>query len=502
MLAIMTTARSLSFAETETKPEVLTSDQYHEILKSRDPRFDGMFFVGVSTTGIYCRPVCRVRLPRADRCNYFRHAASAEQAGYRPCLRCRPELAPGNSRNDALKTLAQKVAAKIQSGALIDESIETLAQEFSISSRQVRRAIQSEFGVSPIALAQTYRLLMAKQLLTDTKLKITDLAFASGFSSVRQFNYAFKKHYGLNPSTLRKKNKLTEESAGIILRLAYRPPLAWQQLIEFLASRSAGYLDQVDGSRYSRSICLGDHRGWFTAWALPEKNQIIVEVSDTLLPCLTLLKAKLRFLFDLDANPVVVESHLLKQKVLKPIIKKLPGLRVPGAVDGFELALRAVLGQQISVKAATTIFGRFVTAFGEEIKTPFEKVCRLAPRADIIANQSLETIVGLGLTRKRAETVLLLARAVFKKEVNLTMGADAVAAEQALLAIRGIGPWTAQYIAIRAFADADALPDSDLGLFKALNVSSSKEVIAATEKWRPWRAYGALYLWSSLNSGG
>jgi len=478
------------------------ADQYYEILKSRDSRFDGMFFVAVSTTGIYCRPVCRVKTPMAKRCRFYRHAVNAEQAGYRPCLRCRPELAPGNSRNDTVKTLAQKVVAKIQAGALIDNDVDSLAEEFSISSRQLRRALESEYGVSPIEMAQSYRLLMAKQLLSDTTLKMVDVAYASGFSSVRRFNDAFKKNYSLNPSELRKKNKSIRESSAILLRLAYRPPIAWLQLINFLASRSAGYVDRIDGAKYSRTISLGGQDGWFTAWQEKEKNQILVEVSENLLPCLHLLKVTLRFLFDLDANPLVIESHLLKQKVLKPIVKGLPGLRVPGCVDGFELALRAVLGQQISVKAATTIFGRFVQAFGRKINTPYDDLNRLAPQPETIAKQPRKTIVSMGLTQKRAETVLALAQAIVSKNLDLSMGVDAQEAEEKLLAIPGIGPWTAQYIGIRALADADALPHSDLGLFKALKVKTSKEVIAATEKWRPWRAYGALYLWYSLNSGG
>lgn len=478
------------------------ADQYYEILKSRDARFDGMFFVAVSTTGIYCRPVCRARTPMAKRCRFYRHAVNAEQAGYRPCLRCRPELAPGNSRNDGVKTLAQKVAAKIQAGGLADNNVESLAKDFVISSQQLCCALESEYGVGPIEMAKSYSLLMAKQLLTDTQLKMADIAFASSFPSVRRFNYAFKKNYSLSPTQLRKSNKSIRESSAIILRLAYRPPIAWQQLINFLASRSAGFVDCVNGSKYSRTITLGGQDGWFTAWQEKEQNQIVVEVSKNLLPCLSLLKVKLRFLFDLDANPLIIESHLLKQKVLKSIIKGMPGLRVPGCVDGFELALRAVLGQQISVKAATTIFGRFVQAFGKKINTPYEDLSRLAPRSEAIAKQSRETIIGMGLTQKRAETVLALAQAIVSKDLDISMEADTREAEEKLLAIPGIGPWTAQYIAIRAFADADALPDSDLGLFKALKVKTSKEVIAATEKWRPWRAYGALYLWHSLNSGG
>lgn len=473
----------------------------YEIIKANDPRFDGVFFVGVSTTGIYCRPVCTVRTPRADRCTFYPNAASAEQAGYRPCLRCRPELAPGNAKVDAVRRLAQQAAARIKAGALTEGNMETLAAEFGLSSRQLRRAIEREYGVSPVALAQTYRLLLAKQLLTDTQLKIIDIAFASGFSSVRRFNDAFQTKYRLNPSALRKQQK-NIDATGVVLRLGYRPPLAWLPLVGFLTSRGVSSLEKLEGARYMRTVRLGANTGWIAAHPLAEHHQVLVEISQSLVPALTRLNTKLRLLFDLDANPQIIEEHLKCDSQLCKVVNRTPGLRVPGTLDGFELALRAVLGQQITVKAATTIFGRFVNTFGEKVETPFAGVDRVSPAAEDVANASVENLIKLGLTQKRATTIKSLARAMADKQITLDIGSNAQREAEALLAIPGIGPWTAQYIAMRALADPDGFPGSDLGLMRALDAARPAEVMAQAESWRPWRAYGAVHLWNSLNSGG
>lgn len=479
----------------------LNHDHCYEAIKAKDSRFDGVFFVGVSTTGVYCRPVCRVRTPRAANCTFFSNAASAEQAGYRPCLRCRPELAPGNSPNDAVKRLAHQAAAQIKAGALIDSNLETLARSFNISDRQLRRAVESEFGVSPIALAQTHRLLLAKQLLTETNLKIIDVAFASGYASVRRFNDAFRKQYRLSPTDLRK-NTERPNGQSITLRLSYRPPFAWKTLIHFLSSRSSEGLIVVDGETFSSSLCIGENTGWFTVSNNEAQHCLQATIAQTLVPCLSQVIARLRHLFDLDANPIVIENTLRRSKILKPLIKRTPGLRIPGTLDGFELALRAILGQQVTVKAASTLFKRFVEAFGEEIETPIHNLNRLPPSAQTVAQASLQRIINLGLTQKRAETVQTVAREFANNTIELIPNSDFDSVKQTLQNIKGIGPWTADYIAMRALADPDALPASDLGLMKALKVEKPKDVIAATESWRPWRAYGAIHLWNSLSSGG
>lgn len=480
----------------------LDATHCYEALKARDTRFDGAFFVAVSTTGIYCRPVCTARLPRADRCTFFQKAAGAERAGYRPCLRCRPELAPGHAPLDAARTTARWAAARIEAGALNEGDLERLADEYGLSSRQLRRVIEQEYGVTPVELAQTRRLLLAKQLLTDSRLRMAEVAFASGFSSVRRFNHLFKSRYGLSPSDLRRTGESAEAADTITLKIAYRPPLAWAHLLGFLAGRGAAGVECAQGTRYLRTVKIGTHRGWLAAQPLPEQNLIRVDIALTLMPVLPQMLARLRRTLDLDANPQIIEAQLARDARLAPLLRRTPGLRVPGAFDGFELALRAILGQQVTVKAATTLFGRFARAFGENIQTPFEGLTHLAPEAERIARAKLQDLIDLGLTQKRAQTIHGLAKTLTAGELSLEPAADPEAVMARLKELPGIGDWTAHYIGMRALRYPDAFPHGDLGLLKALQLRKPKDVLVAAEGWRPWRAYAALHLWNSLNSGG
>lgn len=490
----------------------------YSALKARDARFDGRFFVAVSTTGIYCRPVCTARIPGRDRCSFFANAASAERAGYRPCLRCRPELAPGHAPTDAVRTAAHWTVARIEAGALNESDLERLAAEYGISSRQLRRVVESEFGVTPVELAQTRRLLLAKQLLTDSALGMTEVAFASGFASVRRFNHLFKTRYGLNPTALRRQGKPMAHADVITLKLAYRPPLDWARLVAFLASRGASGVECAAGQRYLRTASVEaggmTHRGWFAAEPLPQQNALRLEISSTLMPALAPLLARVRRLFDLDANPRIIEEHLARDPRLRPMVRRQAGLRVPGAFDGFELALRAVLGQQVSVKAASTLFGRCAAAFGEpasgefavvksaivnSINIPHEQLKFFAPTAERLAGANLRELSALGLTKKRAETIRTLARTIAGGELKLEPGVDVDETMQSLQALPGIGAWTAHYIAMRALGYPDAFPHADLGLMKALGLRKAGDILAAAEPWRPWRAYAAHHLWASLN---
>ena len=479
----------------------------YSALKARDARFDGRFFVAVSTTGIYCRPVCTARTPGQDRCSFYANAASAERAGYRPCLRCRPELAPGQAPVDAVRTAARWAVARIESGALNEGDLERLAAEYGISSRQLRRVVETEFGVTPVELAQTRRLLLAKHLLTDSTLGMTDVAFASGFSSVRRFNHLFKTRYGLNPTALRRQGKPSTHADVIPLKLAYRPPLDWPRLVAFLVSRGASGVECAQGQRYLRTASLDaggtTHRGWFAAQPLPQQNALRLEISASLMPALSPLLARVRRLFDLDANPRIIEEHLSRAARLKPIVRRQSGLRVPGAFDGFELALRAVLGQQVSVKGASTLFGRCAAAFGEPAlldakAAPGEALTFFAPTAERIAAADLPELIALGLTKKRAETIRGLSRALADGELKLEPGVDIEKTMQGLQALPGIGAWTAHYIAMRALGHPDAFPHADLGLMKALGLRKPGDMLAAAEPWRPWRAYAAHHLWASL----
>ena len=364
----------------------IDTETCYRALAARDARFDGLFFVGVTTTGIYCRPICSARTPGRDRCRFFASAAAAEHAGFRPCLRCRPELAPGHAPVDALGRTARLAAARIEAGALNDDgSLETLARELGLSSRQLRRAIRQEFGVSPVELAQTRRLLLAKQLLTETNLPMIEVALASGFASVRRFNALFRSHYSMTPSRIRRTAGVHSARDSLTLTLAYRPPLAWKPILQFLAGRATMGVESVLDDRYLRTVRMGETRGWVKVEPSARRNALSVEISTSLAAVLPTLLPRLRCLFDLDARPDVIAAHLSADPRLARAASQLPGLRVPGSVDGFEMAVRAILGQRISVPGATTLAGRLAAAFGEPIETPFPMLNRLSPRPERLA---------------------------------------------------------------------------------------------------------------------
>src|SRR6266404_4131413 len=354
----------------------------YRALTSRDPRFDGIFFVGVASTGVYCRPICPVKTPLQKNCRFFESAFAAEKASFRPCLRCRPELAPGHAPIDNSNRVAHLITRRIEEG-LIDEGagLEEVAAEFGISSRQLRRIVQKELGVSPIELMQTRRLLLAKQLLTETKLPVTEIAFASGFSSLRRFNDAFTTRYGMPPTRLRKK---AVEDASVAngadtstLQLSYRPPYDWPGILAFLKARELKGVEWVTEDFYARTVRLGNSKCWIKLTQSKNKNALMLEFTHSLAPVLPALLNRVRDLFDLNARPEMISKHLAKDKVLGSLVKANPGMRVPGAFNGFELGLRAILGQQVTVKSATTVAGRVVASFGEPLVTPFPELTRL-----------------------------------------------------------------------------------------------------------------------------
>lgn len=478
----------------------LSDDQCYQILQSRDARYDGQLYVGVISTGIYCRPVCPAIRPRRASCRFFENAAAAEHCGFRPCLRCRPELAPGYAPMDGTRRLARSLVDRIHGGALEDAGLENLADEFGLSSRQVRRIITAEFGVTPLAIARTRRLLLAKQLLTDSNLPLVDIAYASGFASVRQFNRAFRQAYALTPSGLRR-SRSGPPGEGVPLRLGFRPPLAWKALTDFLVSRSDGHTQGLVDGQYVRTLRAGGNSGWLAARPVAD-NILQVQLSPALLPSLANLQQPLRRLFDLDADPQGIGHCLAADEQLAPLLQKTPGLRLPGSLDGFELALRAILGQQISVKAATTLFRRVVERFGEPVATPFPGLDRLPPTAQRIAGLPAQALLDCGITRRRADTVLRLARAVQEGSLSLEPSPSPDAIRKNLLALPGIGPWTTEYIAMRALGDPDAFPGSDLGLLKGAGLSRPAELEKRSQGWRPWRAYAAFHLWHALGQGG
>lgn len=471
----------------------------YSALVARDPRFDGVFYVGVTSTGIYCRPVCTARTPKATNCRFFDSAAAAEKSRFRPCLRCRPELAPGNAPIDDARRIASLVARRIDEGMLDGGGgLELIASKFGWSSRQIRRMVQAELGVSPMELVSTRRLLLAKQLLTETTLPVTQVAFASGFSSLRRFNDAFGSRYGMPPTRLRRAagaNLLETPSATLTLRLGYRPPFDWDGLIGFLAARALAGVELVADGEYRRTVKLGPHSGWIRVANAPEQRALLVELSHSLTPALPALLGRLRNLFDLGARPDLIGDHLGRDARLADAVRRNPGLRVPGAFDGFELAMRAILGQQVTVKSATTIAGRLATSFGEPIATPFAGLERLAPSSRRMASLAVNELSSHGVIRARARSIIALATEIASDRLTLDASADPARVMEQLVALPGIGGWTAHYVAMRALRWPDAFPKDDVVLRKRLGGVTGARADELSQAWRPWRSYATLYLW-------
>src|SRR5499427_6519117 len=389
----------------------LDPDACYRALRTHDSRFDGRFFVGVSSTRIYCRPVCTVRMPRREHCHFFASAAAAEVEGYRPCLRCRPELAPGNASVDSIARLAQGAVDLIENGVLDAGGIEHLSARVGVTSRHLRRIFDAEFGVSPIEYAQTQRLLLAKRLLTDTAMPVTEVALASGFASVRRFNALFKSRYRMAPGRLRDTRGVRALPATLAFELAYRPPYDWESMLEFLGDRAIEGIETVTRDAYARSLAVVHrgvtHVGRIEVRRATKRPALRVSVSPALAAAIPAVLSRVKHAFDLACEPDVVAA------ALGELAAAHPGLRVPGAFDGFELGARAVIGQQISVRGARTMLGRIARAFGDALPAEDSAVAmRLFPAATRIATLSSEDLIDLGITRARARTLIGLAHAV------------------------------------------------------------------------------------------
>lgn len=472
----------------------------YRALRAHDARFDGRFFVAVSSTRIYCRPVCTVKPPKRENCTFFPSAAAAESKGYRPCLRCRPELAPGNASVDATTRLAQAAVSLMEDGALDQEGMETLATRLGVTDRHLRRAFGAEFGVSPVEFVQTQRLLLAKRLLTDTALPVTEVAFASGFGSVRRFNALFRQRYRLQPGQLRRQRRSSAPVVAaadvLTFELSFRPPFDWLAMRAFLGARAIAGVEVMTDGCYRRTVRIlshgKEHAGWIVIEQSSRKPTLRVSVSASLARVLPPVLSRVKALTDLACHPAEVAQ------ALGPLAKRHPGLRVPGAFDGFEMAVRAILGQQVTVAAATTVAGRFAASFGDPIQTPFDALTTLFPTATQVAALPPAQIARLGMPGARARTILALARAVADGYLVLAPNADIEITLERLRSLPGIGEWTAQYIAMRALSWPDAFPHADLGVMKALGETSARRVLAIADAWRPWRAYAVMHLWQSL----
>ena len=480
----------------------------YRVITARDARFDGRLFVGVTSTGIYCRPICRVRTPRAPNCRFFATPAQAEAANFRPCLKCRPEIAPGAplawTVMDASRTLARQAAHALDAQAASGEpaSLVDVAARLGVSDRHLRRIFQAEHGVTPLQYLQTRRLLLAKQLLTDTGLPVAQVALASGFNSVRRFNAAFADSYRMSPSRLRGEavEGAFDAAAGVTVKLAYRPPYDASAMLRFLAQRAVPGVEVVEADRVRRSVRAGTLAavaGWVEVAFPASAPVVLLRFAPELAPASGRVVAAVRRWLDLDAEPQTIDLALAA-------LPGPPGLRLPGSVDAFELAVRAVLGQQVTVAGARTLAHRLVERFGTALRTPWDDVARAFPAPAALAGVPIERIAELGIIRSRAGAIQSIAGAWAEIAPRLAPGARPEALIEQLGAVPGIGPWTAHYIAMRALGWPDAFPPNDVAVLKALTqwrgaaATTPREAEAHARAWQPWRAYAVLRLWNTL----
>jgi len=447
----------------------------YRAVKARDARFDGLFFTAVRTTGIFCRPVCPARTPLLRNVEFFPNAATAQAAGYRPCLRCRPEVSPDLPVSAGTSATVNRALRLINEGALDHGSAAQLAERLGLTDRHLRRLFLEHVGVPPVVVAETRRLLFAKKLITETHLAFSEIAFSSGYQSLRRFNEAIRDTYQRNPMELRRfKPPGGNTQPAIELKLNYRPPYDWSAFVRFVGRRAIAGLEVVEDDCYRRN-------GISVRQNLRE-NCLVARIESENMSRLRPAVEQIRFFFDLGANSSEIAAHLRKSPALRSCIVRSGGMRLPGCWDPFELAVRAVLGQQVTVRGASTLAARLVEQFGP-------------PSAAKLADADLARI---GLPKARAETLRGLARAVCGGSLRLDGSAAASEVIEKLCALPGIGAWTANYIAMRGLGHPDVFPSSDLGLLKAAGASSPRRLEALAEAWRPWRSYAALYLWESL----
>ena len=495
----------------------LDATRCYEALLSRDRRFDGRFFTGVVTTGIYCRPICPSRIPKLKNLRFFHCAAAAEAAGFRPCRRCHPEAAPGTPAWSGTSAVVSRALRLIADHGLDEASVETLAGKLGLGDRHLRRLFATHLGASPVQVALARRVHFARTLVNDTTLPITQIAFASGFQSLRQFNHAMRTTFGRSPRELRRSSKpganpiakhrpvregaesfrhrTTKRRDELFIRLPYRPPLDWAQLLGFLGGRATPGVEIVKDGHYCRTIEVDGRAGCIDVQHDPHAHALLMRIEGPNFDGLLTVVERARRLFDLSADPLTISSQLARDPLLRPGLRR--GIRVPGAWDPFELAVRAILGQQVSVKGATTLAGRMAAKFGRPIKgeSGYGLTCLSPGPADLV-DANLESI---GLPRARATTIRHLAREVAERRLQLDASQGLNDIVERLCKLPGLGSWTAQYIAMRAFGEPDAFPSSDLGLRKAAGNGygpvSSRELEQMARKWRPWRAYAAMALW-------
>jgi AraC family transcriptional regulator of adaptative response / DNA-3-methyladenine glycosylase II len=463
--------------------------------RSRDARFDGRFFIAVTSTGVYCRPICPARAPKDEHVRYFPTAAAAEAAGFRPCLRCRPEASPGTPAWLGTSGLVSRALRLIGEGALDDEGVERLADRLGVTARHLRRLFVQHLGATPLDVALTRRVHFAKKLLDETTLAFSQVAFASGFGSLRRFNGQIRRTYRRTPTELRRlaRQHVVADPGCYRFRLAYRPPYDWDGILAFLRARATPGVESVEDGCYRRTIAVDGTHGVIAVSRLESGSALGLEVRFPDPRALLFIVERVRRVFDLGADPASIGDHLRVDPLVGRMVAQHPGIRTPGAWDGFELAVRAILGQQISVRAATTIAGRIASRFGTPVADG-RGLERLFPTAARLAEAAIERA---GVMTARADTIRGLARHVANGTIALDACTDARATVSALLALPGIGRWTAEYIAMRALGEPDAFPSGDLVLRRVTGARTARELEHRSEAWRPWRAYAVMLLWQS-----
>lgn len=485
-------------------PVDLDVDACYRAFRTRDSRFDGRLFTGVKTTGVYCRPICPARTPRRENMVFFLTAAAAQEAGFRPCLRCRPETAPNLAAWRGTSNTVCRALSLIEAGALDESNVGRLSERLGVGDRQLRRLFQQHLGASPIAVAQTRRVLLALQLLHETELSMADVALGAGFMSIRRFNEVFQDLYGRPPGALRRagRRETARTSRGEVnLLLRYRPPYDWPAMLQFLEARAIRGVETVASGRYARTIDIDGVHGVVTV-EHGTGDALKATIQFPRLSALPGIITRLRRVFDLAADPQAITAQLAEDALLAPLVGARPGLRVPGAWDGFELCVRAVLGQQITVRAAAGLAAKLVSTYGDPLSLTAsapDGLTHVFPRADRLASVDPDS---LGMPRSRARTLTMLSGAVAADPGMLGAGRSPAECLERLRAIPGVGEWTAQYIAMRELREPDAFPAGDVGLLRALTDAdgkrpTSRELLARAERWRPWRAYAAQHLWAS-----
>lgn len=476
----------------------------YRALESRDARFDGRIFVGVSSTGVYCRPVCPARTPKFEYCSFFPSAEAAQEAGFRPCLRCRPEIASELASWRGTSNSVRRALALIAEGALDGpgKSVDKLAARVGMGERQLRRLFMEHLGAPPISVAQTRRILFAKQLIHDTRMPMVDVAAAAGFSSVRRFNETFLELFHRPPRALRRKQVPGAEGRDVVLELKYRPPYDWDQMLAFLNARAIAGVEFVESGRYFRTIEIDGALGSIAVAHLPEHESIQVAILFPKIRVLPAIVARVRQLFDIGADIDTINRHLSADPALARLVAQRPGLRAPGGWDGFEVAIRAVIGQQISVSAARRLAGQLVQLHGCTVPEPFRIHSALSlafPEPKQLVSASS---IGLSMPGTRLLAVRAMAEAAITNPGLFSPLGRIEETIARLRTIRGVGEWTAHYIALRAGRESDAFPAADLGILRGAASSidgirvTPSILLSRAEAWRPWRAYAAQHLWA------